>query len=93
MRPAGVIKGPRLFPVQTILHHVLELQRLDTQEQIAKNSSTTTLFIPYRGGTDNDDMGEQILRGNIASNQTRRLIDEKADDQGNDLAEDIAKAG
>ena len=57
-------------PVQSILQHVLELQRLDTQEQIAKNSATTTLFVPYRGGTDGDDMGEQILRGNLASQKT-----------------------
>ena len=35
-------------PVAAILQHVLELQRLDTQEQIAKNSSTTTLFVPSR---------------------------------------------
>ena len=60
-------------PVTTILHHVLELQRLDTQEQIAKNSATTTLFVPYRGGTDNDDLSEQILRGNLASDRTREL--------------------
>ena len=60
-------------PVEAILHHVLELQRLDTQEQIAKNSSTTTLFVPYRGGTDNDDISEQILRGNLASDRTMDL--------------------
>lgn len=67
-------------PVQVILQHVLELQRLDTQEQIAKNSSTTTLFVPYRGGTDGDDIGEQILRGNLAADRTRELVeaDEKA---------------
>lgn len=59
--------------VQSILQHVLELQRLDTQEQIAKNSSTTTLFVPYRGGTDGDDIGEQILRGNLASDRTKEL--------------------
>lgn len=63
-------------PVSSILHHVLELQRLDTQEQIAKNSSTTTLFVPYRGGTDGDDIGEQILRGNLASEQTLGLSQE-----------------
>lgn len=61
------------IPVQSILQHVLELQRLDTQEQIAKNSATTTLFVPYRGGTDGDDLGEQILRGNLASQKTIEL--------------------
>ncbi len=60
-------------PVQAILQHVLELQRLDTQEQIAKSSQTTTLFVPYRGGTDGDDIGEQILQGNLAANSTQEL--------------------
>lgn len=68
-------------PVETILHHVLELQRLDTQEQIARNSSTTTLFVPYRGGTDNDDMSEQILRGNLASAKTLELNQTKEDEE------------
>ncbi|MEM7453745.1 MAG: SPFH domain-containing protein [Planctomycetota bacterium] len=67
-------------PVEAILHHVLELQRLDTQEQIAKNSSTTTLFVPYRGGTDNDDISEQILRGNLASDKTLDLQRNGSDD-------------
>ena len=69
--------------VQSILQHVLELQRLDTQEQIAKNSQTTTLFVPYRGGTDGDDIGEQILRGNLASAKTielNRSVDEDLED-------------
>lgn len=64
-------------PVQVILQHVLELQRLDTQEQIAKNSSTTTLFVPYRGGMDGDDIGEQILKGNLAADRTRELASDK----------------
>ncbi len=55
-------------PVSAILHHVLELQRLDTQEQIAKNSSTTTLFVPYK--SEGDDVEQQILRGNLASRKT-----------------------
>ena len=55
-------------PVSAILHHVLELQRLDTQEQIAKNSSTTTLFVPYK--SEGDDVEQQILRGNLASQKT-----------------------
>lgn len=55
-------------PVAAILQHVLELQRLDTQEQIAKNSSTTTLFVPYK--SEGDDMEQQILRGNLASQKT-----------------------
>lgn len=71
-------------PVEVILQHVLELQRLDTQEQIAKNSATTTLFVPYRGGTDNDDLSEQILRGNLASDRTKQLAELpiELDDQG-----------
>lgn len=69
--------------VQAILQHVLELQRLDTQEQIAKNSATTTLFVPYRGGTDGDDMGEQILRGNLASAKTLELKQSGKDDEDN----------
>lgn len=67
-------------PVSAILQHVLELQRLDTQEQIARNSSTTTLFVPYRGGTDSDDMSEQILRGNLASQKTVELTKISDDD-------------
>ena len=55
-------------PVSAILNHVLELQRLDTQEQIAKNSSTTTLFVPYK--SEGDDVEQQILRGNLASQKT-----------------------
>ena len=55
-------------PVAAILQHVLELQRLDTQEQIAKNSSTTTLFVPYK--SEGDDVEQQILRGNLASQKT-----------------------
>ena len=47
---------------------MLELQRLDTQEQIAKNSSTTTLFVPYK--SEGDDVEQQILRGNLASRKT-----------------------
>ena len=76
-------------PVQSILQHVLELQRLDTQEQIAKNSATTTLFVPYRGGTDGDDMGEQILRGNLASQKTIDLgkSETEADESDNDIVE------
>ena len=83
-------------PVETILHHVLELQRLDTQEQIAKGSQTTTLFVPYRGGTDNDDIGEQILRGNLASNSTRdlqMLNKEEKEDEGDDDQPEFQKAG
>ena len=57
-------------PVAAILHHVLELQRLDTQEQIAKNSATTTLFVPYRSEGDSEDVEQQILRGNLASQKT-----------------------
>ena len=57
-------------PVSAILHHVLELQRLDTQEQIAKNSATTTLFVPYRSEGDSEDVEQQILRGNLASQKT-----------------------
>ena len=71
-------------PVSAILQHVLELQRLDTQEQIARNSSTTTLFVPYRGGTDSDDMSEQILRGNLASQKTvelKKLSDEDDEEE------------
>ena len=60
-------------PVDQILHHVLELQRLDTQEQIAKNSDTTTVFVPYRGGTQSDDMSEEILRGTLAARSTEEL--------------------
>lgn len=71
-------------PVQAILQHVLELQRLDTQEQIAKNSSTTTLFVPYRGGTDGDDLGEQILRGNLAAAQTLELKQADSEDEEED---------
>ena len=55
-------------PVAAILQHVLELQRLDTQEQIAKNSATTTLFVPYK--SEGDDVEQQILRGNLASRKT-----------------------
>ena len=60
-------------PVEVILQHVLELQRLDTQEQIAKNSETTTLFVPYKDGNDSEDIGEQILRSNLASEKTIAL--------------------
>lgn len=60
-------------PVEVILQHVLELQRLDTQEQIAKNSATTTLFVPYKDGNDSEDIGEQILRANLASQKTIEL--------------------
>lgn len=77
-------------PVETILHHVLELQRLDTQEQIARNSSTTTLFVPYRGGTDNDDMSEQILRGNLASAKTLELNQANNEDEEKDSDKRIA---
>jgi regulator of protease activity HflC (stomatin/prohibitin superfamily) len=80
-------------PVTTILHHVLELQRLDTQEQIAKNSSTTTLFVPYRGGTDNDDVGEQILRGNLAADRTRELSLNTASEEDVEVVEDNDKDG
>lgn len=59
--------------VEAILHHVLDLQRLDTQEQIAKNSATTTLFVPYRGGTAGEDLSEEILKGNLAADKTREL--------------------
>lgn len=60
-------------PVEQILHHVLELQRLDTQEQIAKNSDTTTVFVPYRGGTQSEDMSEEILKGTLAAKSTEEL--------------------
>lgn len=75
-------------PVQSILQHVLELQRLDTQEQIAKNSATTTLFVPYRGGTDGDDIGEQILKGNLASQKTLALSNESEEDD-EEAADDV----
>ena len=79
-------------PVQSILQHVLELQRLDTQEQIAKNSATTTLFVPYRGGTDGDDVGEQILRGNLASQKTVDLgkISQEEEEEEVDEVEIVA---
>ncbi len=60
-------------PVSAILQHVLELQRLDTQEQIAKNSETTTLFVPYRDGNDSEDIEQQIVRGNIAASRTLEM--------------------
>ena len=60
-------------PVEAILQHVLELQRLDTQEQIAKNSETTTLFVPYKDGNDSEDIGTQVLRSNLASEKTIAL--------------------
>ena len=60
-------------PVEVILQHVLELQRLDTQEQIAKNSETTTLFVPYKDGNDSEDIGTQVLRSNLASEKTIAL--------------------
>lgn len=56
-------------PESVILDHVLELQRLDTQEQIAKNSRTATLFVPVRTG----GISEQILQGNLAADQTREV--------------------
>ena len=71
-------------PVAAILQHVLELQRLDTQEQIAKNSATTTLFVPYRDGNDSEDIEQQILRGNLAASKTLELKSSDESDEDDD---------
>lgn len=80
-------------PVEVILQHVLELQRLDTQEQIAKNSATTTLFVPYKDGNDSEDIGQQILRANLASSKTIELDNSASLEEIENDDENRLKAG
>lgn len=80
-------------PVEVILQHVLELQRLDTQEQIAKNSETTTLFVPYKDGNDSEEIGAQILRANLASEKTIALNDSVKKSAESDEIEEPASDG
>lgn len=58
------------IPRRVILDQVLELQRLDTQEMIAKNSQTTTLFVPTRANGESEvDAQLQAMVAGLATDR------------------------